>query len=263
MVLSLLYSPEVKGCIQHSSRQVLYLCGAGLCGRQIYPRPTDNYPAQRQSLLGPLSLHCHPGLLLPVPGVKSIKEAGRKKEKVPAGVLGAGQGLWQRGPRRPEPELEPEPGWGHTLRGGRAPPHRVVADRRGHWEHGHGSAVCPSFRWIHLVCLRGPLNHFPAASSCLLTCPLSHRCCSSGHCLGHQLRLPITFSSLLFQVVYKVSIISLFLHIYTCPNTLYFSTHSHTATLPSAHKAIHTQKQYFPISEMELESFPSVLSNKG
>lgn len=85
VVLSLLYSPEVKGCFQHSSGQVLYPCGVGLRGRQTYPRLTDNYPAQEQSLLGPLSLDCRPGLLLPVPWSEEHRGGGQGKREGASG----------------------------------------------------------------------------------------------------------------------------------------------------------------------------------
>ena len=43
----------------------------------------------------------------------------------------------------------------------------------------------------------------------------------------------------------------------------FFHTLTHISTVSSAHIAIPTQKHYFHISEMELESFQNVLSNKG
>lgn len=50
--------------------------------------------------------------------------------------------------------------------------------------------------------------------------------------------------------------------IFTCVLILYIFPHTQISTLSSAHTAISTQKHYFHVSEMEVESFQSVLSNK-
>lgn len=95
--------------MSHTSMAKFFLWG-GHRGRPISPRRVQDYWKQRQRLWGSPSLSYCPYLLPVVPfELKSIKETGRERAKVPAGFLGVGKGpsvelLASRGSGLSEPE---------------------------------------------------------------------------------------------------------------------------------------------------------------